>query len=517
MIKRLTILLSLWPLLAPASIQQDINAAKNGGTVILPPTLTLSTSLVIPAGAKNLTLQGAAGGTTIKCSTHLEKQAIQVGVLPQLHNNWMITGSNNIGCLGAKTGEDYVVTLKPVTPGYYVLWDETAIVCAKGPNQSMNHAELLRVINYDLLTCRAYVGQRLGREYVGQVWLAPYEQATCRNITIRGIRFEGKPLDGTAMSEGGIAVGIADGVAIRDCSVVGFRSDAIMTNTSRNVLIDHCSVTGASEGDAGGGYGFSLYRSRFVTVQNSVATECRHSFIGHSGSTDISFRRCRSANGFDLHGYDERRIALLDCTGDGGDVGNDAWLGGAQDVLIQRCTFTESLGFHANVRNVRIVDSEIGGIAIYSVQEGTTPTVGVPAEGYATGIRIDRSTIKGQITTQGARRFGTLSVNNSTIRGWSTLLDLANEPVSGTFLFSKCRFENGPDTVVQLRNQAADFRIGFNACTFTTGARTVFWAAPSFAGKATITNCRYPTGVTFIADQSGWVVASGNTVEGVSK
>jgi len=195
-------------------------------------------------------------------------------------------------------------------------------------------------------------------------------------------------------------------------------------------------------------------------------------------------------------------------------VGNDAWLGGAQDVLLQRCTFTEPIGLHANVKSVRIVDSVIGGVAIFSVERGTTPTVGTPSEGWATGIRIDRCTIKGGITTQGARRFGSLVMNGGSVEGWSTLIDLANEPVSGIFTFTGVTFSNGPDTVIQLRNQLAGFTFSLIGCTFKTNAGTCIWVAPSFAGNATVRGSKYPAGKTFIADQSaGRVVASGNTAE----
>jgi len=81
-------------------------------------------------------------------------------------------------------------------------------------------------------------------------------------------------------------------------------------------------------------------------------------------------------------------------------------------------------------------------------------------------------------------------------------------------MFSKVRFENGPDTVIQLRNQAGDFRLGLDGCTFKSDARTMIWVADTFKGQATIKGCTFPAGVTFLSDQSGGhAVASGNAAE----
>jgi len=227
---------------------------------------------------------------------------------------------------------------------------------------------------------------------------------------------------------------------------------------------------------------------------------------------DVTFQRCASANGFDTHGYDERRIAFVECTGDGGDIGNDAWLGGASDVLISRCKFTEPIGVHANVRSVRIVDSTIGGLSIYSSERQTTWPA-EPAEGYADRIRVDRCTIRGSLTTQGASRFGTLTMTGGAFERPGTLIDLADQPTTGRFLFSGVAFRAGPDQVIQLRNQGPGFVFQMVGCRFTATARNIVWVAPSFAGQALFKDCVYPAGSTFVFDQSGRVVQVGNRVE----
>jgi hypothetical protein len=514
--KRIFLLLVILPCLASATIQAEIDAkAQSGGTVTLPADLTIDTPLVVPAGARNLTIQGAPGGTVMRPSRQLTKQAILVGNRPELASNWWITGASNIRIIGTlKTGAKQIQldwTPQIPEPGYYVLWDDYKIVCAKGPNVNMNHAEVVQISAVDGPTRLATLVSGIGREYTGKVSVCPYQGRVCTRITIKGIRWDGKAPDGS-VSEGLVAVGISDGVRLENLTATNFRSDAVMCNTARNVVMSGIQVSGASGGEAGEGYGISIYRSRFVSVSDSSATGCRHSYIVHSGSMDVSIRRCYTANGIDTHGYDERRIAILECSGDGGDLGNDAWLGGAVDVLISRCKFSEPIGLHANVRSVRIVDSTIGGLSIYS-SERQTVWPAEPAEGYADRIRVDRCIIRGSLTTQGASRFGTLTMTGGAFERPGTLIDLADQPTTGRFLFSGVAFRAGPDQVIQLRNQGPGFVFQAIGCRFETMARNIVWASPTFLGQALFKDCVYPAGSTFIYDQSGRVQASGNTSE----
>jgi hypothetical protein len=471
---------------------------------------SLAKPIVIPAGTQNFTLKGAGSGRTIlTASDPAVKQAIQVGVLPQLHNNWMITGPANLPLANAPAGTSTLMLAKAqatLAAGYYVLWDDNLVVCAKGPNVSMNHAEIVRVTGYKA-NGTVFLDVPTGREYGPRAMLAPYQNGTCVNIGVSGFGFRGGPTDGL------VAVGIVDRAALSDLSVEGFRSDAIMTNTSRNVTIDNARISLATDGDAGSGYGFAIYRSRFVTVTNSTATACRHGFMVHSGSMDVTFSNCYTTNGFDMHGYDERRIALFGCSGDGGDVGNDAWLAGARDVLIQRCSFTETLGFHANVRNVRVVDTEFGGVAVYSVEPGTTPTVGVPAGGYADGVRFDRCTIRGTGFTlfweSGANRMGTFSFNRCLFENlstsWGTALDVGR--MSGTLVISDSTLRvRSLDHVVQIANVGQGYNFQMRRCRLEGEGRLGVWIKSVYGGSATLTDNVYVGGVTqpaFMVDDTG--------------
>jgi hypothetical protein len=481
-------------------------------------TYTLANPIVIPPGTTNFTFRGAGSGRTILTATDPAiKQAIQVGVLPQLHNNWMITGDSNVAVQNAALGATTVKLTNPRSTlqlGYYVLWDDNKVVCAKGPNVSMNHAEIVRAIGYKADGTLTLDGP-IGRQYGPNASLSPYQTGVCVNIQVAGFGFKGGPTDGL------VAVGIVDKAALSDLVVEGFRSDAIMTNTSRNVTINNAHVSLASDGDAGSGYGFAIYRSRFVTVSNSTATSCRHGFMMHSGSMDVALTGCWTTNGFDLHGYDERRIALINCSGDGGDVGNDAWLAGAKDVLIQRCHFSDTFGFHANVRNVRVVDTELGGVSIYSVEPGTTPTVGVPAGGYADAIRFDRCTIRGTGYTlfweSSATRMGTVMFSRCLLENlstsWGTVFDVGR--ISGTLVITDSTLNvKSLDHVVQIANVGLGYNFLMRRCQLSGLGGLAVWIKSVFRGAAMFTDNRYVGGTVqpaFMVDDTGRAVSLRNT------
>jgi hypothetical protein len=346
--------------------------------------------------------------------------------------------------------------------------------------------------------------------------LCPFDAPMCVNIGVSGFGFQGSTSDGL------LAVGVCDGATVIDMSVVGFRSDAIMTNTARNVLIDDVHVSLASDDDAGSGYGVSIYRSRFVNLENSTAQLCRHGFLMHSGSTDVALSNCQTTNGFDMHGFDERRISIIGCSGDGGDVGNDAWLAGAQNVFIRNCTFSNPIGFHANVKNVLVTDTAFGGIAVYSTEPGTTPTVGVPAGGMTDELQFDRCTVLGTgytlFSEEGATRMGTVTCNSCNFENsnlsWGTCFDVGT--ISGTVLLNGCSLAiASTDHVVQIDNPGVGYSFQMQNCKLSGYGGLGVWIKSIFTGSASFTDNSY-LGVgdppMFLWDDSHLAVSQGNTV-----
>lgn len=483
-------------------------------------TYSLANPIIVPQGTRNFALKGAGSGLTVLTVTDPNMtQAIQVGVQPVLSDNWMITGPSNLPALPVASGAGCVrlQTATPTLPlGYYVLWDDYRVVCAKGPNSVMNHAEIVKAVSYDPTTGAVKVDTPIGRDYSSNVRLCPFDAPMCANIQVSGFGFQGSTSDGL------LSVGVCDGATVTDMSVVGFRSDAIMTNTARNVLIDNVRVSLASDNDAGSGYGVSIYRSRFVTIEDSTATLCRHGFLMHSGSMDVTVANCTTTNGFDLHGFDERRVSIIGCSGDGGDIGNDAWLAGAQGVLIRGCQFSEQFGFHANVKNVRISDTTLGGIGVYSAEPGTTPTVGVPAGGMADGLLFERSTIAGTGYTlfweNGATRMGTVTFNGcsflNTSPAWGTCFDVGM--ISGTVLLNGCNLSvASSDHVVQIDNPGVGYSFQMQNCALSGYGGLGVWIKSIFMGAASFTDNSY-LGVgyppVFLWDDSHRATSQGNTV-----
>jgi hypothetical protein len=462
------------------SLAQDVlNAIAEGlGEFTLPAgDVVLDDPLIIPAGTRNFALRGVQ--TVLR--PQFDGPAIRVGSWPQLHNNWMITGDRNVKVIiQPKHGAQSLTVEENVEPGWAVLWDTHKIVCAKidDPNNvpvSMNHAELVCVVS-----CSggvAYLKEPIGREFVGDVYLLP-EYQVCENIEVSDISCD------SAYRGGMLQVGLSTGVSLHNLEAIHFTSDAISLNTCKSVQVSGCRVSSAKPGGAGSGYGFSCYRSRRVFYTNCRGSGCRHSFMFHSGSMDCQCYVCAAENGFDLHGYDERRIALYRCTGDGGDIGNDAWLGGAKDVLVKSCSFMENFGIHANAEGVRCVDSSFNCVRFFSVEdswEGANPRLGWPSR-----VRFDRCGIS--LLEFGARSLGKIEWHGCKFSRGSTIADIAGQDFSELYI-KQCTFEAPLDQIVQLRECSPAAYVFLIDCAFKTAGAVAVWVASSYRGHATTEGC----------------------------
>jgi len=516
---------ALTPCRTPTPI--DVSAAvlaaiaRGGASYTLPDgRVELRAPIVIPAGTHNFTLKGGSG-TVLVTPSHLDKQAVLVGNKPELSSNWWLTGDSNIKLEEARQGDAYLVarTATACPLGYAVVFDDHRIWCAKGPNSCLNHAEIVEVVKFDPSNWKITLKAGLGREYTGNVRLAPYQSATCAGIRLQGFSVDGQTSDGTPVSEGGVMVGVADDVQILGVHVSHFRSDAIATDTARNVVVAGCTVDGSAGGGAGSGYGFSIYRSRTVLLRSNSATGCRHGFLLHSGTIDAMVQSCSSPNGFDLHGYDERRIIITDCTGDGLDLGNDAWLAPPSDVRVTRCRFTGDIGIHGGTRlaftscvfGTKETSAQIG---LYSVEAGTTPTVGVPASEQLQDATFAGCTIASGGTCfndQGAAQYGTVTFTGGSWQSHSTCLDLSYSGAIGSLSLSGVTLTtSSPDHVVQLYGMPRG-SVDLKGCQLTGRGSLGIWIRSDVRALVTITGCSYVGGSTFIADDSGLAIVSGNT------
>ena len=501
----------------PAQVLQAIQSGKTSFT--LPDgNVILSSPIVIPAGTRNFTLQGGVN-TTLITPVVLNKQAIIVGNIVVLSDNWYITGKGNIPIDPAVTGQNTITTATTIPLGYGVICDDYRVLCAKGDNSVMNHAEIVRITAFDTTTNIATLDRPAGREYgpAGHVWFLPCDSAICRNITVKNINFDGATTDGSGKySQGEIMVGMADNVTLSNLNAKNFISDAISATNTRNLVIGQCSANGALSGALGTGYGITIYRCRNVKIVGCSSSGVQQSFMLHAGTMDVVIQSCVAPNDFDMHGFDERRIIIERCTGDGLDVGNAAWLGGESTVELISCNLTGDINFIGG-NNIECIGCKFGTVNIFSTKAGTTPTVGDPASQIVDNLTFINCTMSNGgscLTDEGADNgYGAIAFNNCTFTSKSTVVELTFDNATGNLSFNNCTFATtSTDHVLQFEALPSGGSLLINNCTLIGKGSLGIWIRGDCLASMTMTNSKFVGGSTFLWDDSGKVKASGNSV-----
>jgi hypothetical protein len=449
---------TLTPCLANTDDAPAINAAiasaiqAGVGMVELGPrTYQLRTPVVIPPGTRNFTLRGAGSNQTVFRTVEAMPAAIRIGASVFTHNNWGIANRPSVSVQPVGEGAAFLRVDAPVTPGFYVLWDEYRVVNMFGDASSMNRAELVRVIAYRPAQGLVQLERPVGREYTVRPKLSDVQQPLSHNVEVSGIGLDGLSLGGT-ISQNLVQGYLTKGLTLRDVRGTNFLFSAISVVQCEDALIDQCHIADASAGAPGQGYGFNIVRSRFVRIENSSASRMRHGYVMHSGTMDVVVRDSMANRAdYDLHGFDERRITFSRCGGDVGmNVGNAAWLGGARTVLVEDCDLPGVLWVGPNVTHLRVQRSRIG-------SSETAHSVTVHAQAFGT---------KG---TPAGGRPGQILFDDCDIRGFNSLLRYSGAAM-GTerITFARTRFlQTKPDwgTLLRLDNGAG--RLAFDRCDFT--------------------------------------------------
>jgi len=494
--------------------QQIANAINAGQSEYVIPAgdYVLDNPIVIPPGTSNFTIRGAGASQTVLRTPNKQiSHAFRVGVIPIIWNNWGIANQPNFNVSPVRTGAQKVQLLpdqNPLQPGYYVLWDNYNIKCAKNVWNNLNHAEVVQVLSYNPNTRIATLDVPVGREYSVTPKLAFMGGQVCKNLTISDMGFNGAC--GSSASNGIVGAGITDGLKLKNLEVSNFFTEAIMTTTCRNVEIEGCKIDGAIAGDPGNGYGFTIYRSRFVTIKNCRSDQnMRHGLILHSGTLDVSISDCQMDAGFDLHGYDERRVQFNRCVGSI-NIGNDAWLGGAKDVLVSSCEVPE-IEFHPNVSQVSVTNSKIGGVRLFNTVPGTTAYPAEPAGGFPDAILFSKCDIASNTSYTvlwDCGKAGTLTFVNCKIENtrndWGNAIRLDN--LGATINLVKCNIINKTGYVpINILSKASNLYINMQNCTVQTKSSTAMWIDRNFRGRVSLRrNTLYsPNASKFVNDQSG--------------
>jgi hypothetical protein len=501
-------------------INQEIKSAiLTGQTEYRLPagTYTIENPIVIPDGTSNFTLRGAGmDETTIKTPNKKLNYAIGVGVITMCHNNWGLTNRQNSLVANTKTGSRTLQLLAnqtPPQPGYYVLWDQNVVLRISGDNGSMNHAEVVKVQGYDAVSRTVTLDCPVGREYNVNPRLADLRSGICTNVAVTDLGFDGTAPSST-FTTSFVSAGISDGLVLGRLKVTNYVTNAISTNLARNVLIEGTVVDGATAGGPGGGYGVAIYRSRFVTIKNCTDYNARHSFIMHSGSMDVLVDGCSTGpGGFDLHGYDERRIVFQNCTGNGINVGNDAYLAGARDVWVKNCNFTAGeIGLHQNVRNIYFLNTTAPLVSLYYTAAGSTKAT--PSGGFADSILFQGCTIQGTAGNgllMTPDKFGALTFIGCTFdykrTDWGMPIKLVKG--EGTINMVNCTVINRAPgySALTMQNANSRFLMTIRGCNFSSpaGCLSAIYVSSAFAGKVTMSSNTYSTktaNATFIRYQT---------------
>ncbi len=437
----------------------------------------------IPSGTSNFRLSGNGIDQTIITTPNKRLgAAIYIGLETVLHNNWGINNRDNYSVSNVPDGSTALRLAdgqKPVEPGYYVLWDNSAIVKDNGVDQSMNHAEIVYVSGYNNSTKMASLTVPVGREYNVRPSLADFRSYICSNIEISDLGFDGSVNDGT-YSNSFVSSGVCDGLTLARLKVRNYVTGAISVNLTRNTLIESTDVGGATNFGPGGGYGVAVYRSRFVTIRNCKDWLARHSFILHSGTMDTLLEGCSTeVGGYDTHGYDERRIEFRNCTGNGINLGNDGYMGGGRDFLVNGCDLQGGVDCHPNIRGVFVRNSTLTGTGFSYRPVGSTK--GSPSGGFADQLFFDNCTFRSDSSSGliGNSTFvGQVTFRNCVFdfirTDWGVALK-CTEWQKGSLSFVNCEFiSHTGGYLVELDKTSKQFRLQFIKCRFASTGPAIY-------------------------------------------
>jgi hypothetical protein len=537
--------------------------AMNPKVVSLPAgRYILDAPIRIPNGTKHLVIDGAGAGVTIlerTASIASNSPVVGVGFF-----NWFVSGTE-INVENVTEG-DTALTKKagqsaPSVGGYYVLRTARTARHTNGSSSVAYERELIKIASVDGDTINpTFAGSPTGihasldhsgacRTYDHNDDASIHSTTACEDVTIKDLTIN------AGGAQIGLAVGTTDGLTLQNVEVKKFSLSGIQTWIVSDVLIDNCDVNSATAASAGAGYGIDLRYTHNGVVQNCDVTGgetglMRHAVILHSGSTDILVKDCTAEQGsFDTHGFNERRIEFNNCDGaplgeTGLDIGNDAWIAGAEDVRVTDCDMGLTIGLHANVSGVVVTNGNFSRVLLdYTNDADAIPTTGKPEDAAFTGTTfngaLSGSSHSFRLDSYGGFcRFGTITFTSCTFAQPSTTgshrffesVNLSNVAIAieGALVFDTCTFTRSgaatPLSLFRFAPGAVAFDASFNACVFNSSnlMQAIFLDESNGWGSGTmsVTNSTFnsggfPSAAMIRNDFSGTpptVVDTGNTV-----
>jgi hypothetical protein len=488
-------------------LNAGIRAAIDAGLpayVIPPGTYRIANPLVIPAGTKNFALLGSGiGVTTIQASVD-RSRLIEVGEAIMSHNNWGLTDKMNRRVQPVPEGSQYV-RLEPgqpaLAPGAYILWDENLIINRYGGGDTYNRAEIVRVLGYDPVSRVATLDQPVGRRFDVLPKLADFRTRITENIRVGNMTIRGRDPQGVTVGASEMLYASAvRGLTVQSIQFIDYANNAAMINVCKDTVATNLIIDRATQSGVGAGYGFNITRSRFSTVSFSQLNSSQ-ALKAHSGSMDTNVEDCVSTAGgncIDAHGFDELRMTVVRCSGNGGiTLGNEAWAAGgkghrvedthmgflfigpnATDVLVRRSSFREALS---------LSDLDPALCDARALPRGGRPGV---LRFEDTGFTAPQNVINDfrwyNVESADFVRCVFITTNPS----FGNVIKLTG--ARGYLGFNQCAFyEAANREAIELSNDGSnDFMFFMNQCTINSsvGLDVGVWLRPEFSGGYSISN-----------------------------
>jgi hypothetical protein len=488
-------------------INQGIQQAIDNGAAYyqLPAgIIRLQNNIIIPPGTKNFALIGAGIDQTIIKAPVARTKFIDVGdqIIP--HNNWGLTNKQNSTVLAVAEGTRTIrlAAGQPViAPGKYVLWDEHVIRNRYGGGDTHNRAEIVNVLWYNISNRTATLEQPVGRKFNVNPKLAHYGAALCQNITISGMTLDGLS-DAGEGSQSLLSINSVLGLNVNNIRLVNYSNGAMYVNVCKNSTITNVIIDPATQGGVGSGYGLTVTRSRFTRIANSVANWSQ-AIKFHTGAMDSIVEDCvttAGGNAIDAHGFDELRVTVRRCTGNGGiTLGNEAWSAGGAGHVVQDCDL-QFLFIGPNVDKLLVKRStfedplSLSDLDPASCDINANPRGGIPGD-----LRFEDCSFSGNQNV--VNDFAWYNVFRATFirctfstrnTSWGSVIKLSG--ARGILQFLQCEF------VPAANREAIEIATGsgnkltlvMDRCTIRSnvGLDIGVWLRPTFQGRVSLTNNR---------------------------
>lgn len=430
-----------------ATVQAGIDAAIAAGqtTYRLPAgQISLTESIVIPAGTKNLTILGASGTRLVRTNT-ADYPLIRIGDgSPYGYDNSSFSRYSSFAANPAAEGDTTITTtgIPPTQTGWY------AIIGTHSLNDIVTHSngvqtywfkrELIRVtgINGNVLT----IDQPLGRDFgnpelrlVSPDGAIPSNRFVAENITLRDFSIAGRSTVNNGMVQKAVVACMVQNLTLDDLTITGFVNTAVSVQFGKGITATKLRI---SDGNLSSlGYGLEFMGTRMVTVRNCTFSTIRCGTIFQSGNMDALIEDVVATSnvvtGLDGgHGTGDKRITFRRCLATNFNVANPSYRRGTSDVTIEDCTALDGFSIYGGAKNVVIR-------GMYPGQTMTGTVIRMFTDSGGSGVPQGLSYVESLTLENGATVRGVLDGVNT------QLLSITNTPPAlGTLTIRNWSFKN---------------------------------------------------------------------------